>query len=716
MKSEIRSVYFSAVVLLSALVSLGFVHIVVAGGTGFSRIGAAAAAGPVFLAGAHSYESRQGPFLLPAAQAGAPGYEPAACPMPAPEGARVECGYLTVPEDRSRPEGRTIRLAVAIVRSRSPDPAPDPVVYLEGGPGYGPLRNIENWLLSTLLDRRDLILIDQRGTGFSQPDLRCPEFLETWRETGGRSLSLEESVDLTVQATVDCRERLEAGGVNLSAYHTAASAADLEDLRLALGYPEWNLFGVSYGTRLALAAMRDFPEGIRSAVLDSVVPTQVNIYETDPERTAQAFERLFSGCAADPACQAAYPGLEARFSAGLERLNRQPVLSPFVDEEAGVRIEQEVNGDLLAVLLYGAMYETRLIPYLPLAVDQMLAGNRQVAGAIETELVAYFAGQSHGMAISVDCVEEIPFNDPQAIQRAVAVYPDLLKASVAPRGFLNTPAALEVCAAWGVEPSGPVENQPVESDIPTLVLAGEYDPVTPAEWSRLAARSLSRSYYFEFARAGHGITTIPEGCPRQVRNQFLEAPNVPPDPDCLAGEGPESRPFVTGVYLNRGVYRLATGVLLDPQPLPAGALAACLLGMLATGVGGPLAARRRSSRMNAADAQPTPALPAARMAALAHRLGWLAALVDLAFAACLGVFILRTAAQDETLLLFGLPTAAAPLFILPWVAALLAAGSLALAALSWRDLSRRRSDLAFTLASALAVLGFTAWLVYFGLV
>jgi len=188
---------------------------------------------------------------------------------------------LTVPESRSNYTGKTIQLAVAILRSPNPQRGPDPVVFLAGGPGQGtlPLAALVAAGYAPTLAQRDIILIDQRGTGFSQPNLSCAQPMQT----SGKRLPFGAATNdrpAFIQAQVDdlitCGNRLRAAGIDLRAYNSAENSADLEDLRRALGYGPWNLVGVSYGSRLALTAMRYRPETIRSMVLDSAVPLQSN--------------------------------------------------------------------------------------------------------------------------------------------------------------------------------------------------------------------------------------------------------------------------------------------------------------------------------------------------------------------------------------------------------------------------------------------------------
>src|SRR5688572_23226007 len=256
------------------------------------------------------------PTLTAPLATAAPTYQPiferAACAFAVPSGYSPECGYLIVPENRARPGSPLIRLHVAIFRNRSGSPVSDPVVHLAGGPGSSSLE-VAGYLFSRgldpILERRDFILFDQRGTGYSQPRLDCPERADLTAALLGRGLSAAENHQEILDAFRRCRERLIAEGIDPSAYHSAASAADLNDLRLALGYEKLNLYAVSYGTRLALTVMRDYPQAVRSAVLDSAYPLQVNLYTALAPNADRSFNVFFSRCVAEPNCSAAYPDL-----------------------------------------------------------------------------------------------------------------------------------------------------------------------------------------------------------------------------------------------------------------------------------------------------------------------------------------------------------------------------------------------------------------------
>jgi pimeloyl-ACP methyl ester carboxylesterase len=228
-------------------------------------------------------------------------FEEADCPFKEPSGITLDCGYLTVPENYAEPNGTQIRLAVAIARHPSGNPEPDPIVYLEGGPGGSPLEFLYltfNTQYQALFEtNRDIVIFDQRGIGYSEPALDCPEMqalnIELLDyELDGATLTQDELDTLLVDSLMACGETLSVDN-DLSAYNSASNAADVESLRMALGYEQINLWGISYGTRLALTIMRDYPDGIRSVVIDSVYTPDVNLFSASPENLHRAFKRQY---------------------------------------------------------------------------------------------------------------------------------------------------------------------------------------------------------------------------------------------------------------------------------------------------------------------------------------------------------------------------------------------------------------------------------------
>lgn len=455
-----------------------------------------------------------------------PTFEPAPCAFPVPSGYSPECGYLILPENRARPEGAAVRLHVAIFRNRSGSPVLDPVVHLAGGPGSSSL-SVAGYLfgrgLDAILDRRDFILFDQRGTGYSLPRLDCPERQALTPVLLEGTLSEDETPPAIVDAFRRCRDRLTAEGIDLSAYHSAAGAADLNDLRLALGYDELNLYAVSYGTRLALTLIRDYPHAVRSAVLDSVYPLQINLYTALAPNAERAFNVFFDRCASDSNCDASYPDLRAVFYGLVDTLNAQPVSVSL--SAGGAERTVRVDGGLLIDILFVGLYNPAGTASLPQMIFDIREGDHDI---LRERLVLYFDTSSAlGMQMSVQCAEELPFNAPEeAYAAAWGVQPQI--AAFYPAGVQPLFAA---CEEWAAGPLDPRENLPVSSDLPALVLAGEGDPITPPDWGRMVAGDLPHAYFYEFPGNGHWVTRS-SSCALQMALAFWEDPASDPGSVC----------------------------------------------------------------------------------------------------------------------------------------------------------------------------------------
>jgi pimeloyl-ACP methyl ester carboxylesterase len=469
-----------------------------------------------------------------------PRFETSDCPFTKPQGVNVNCGYLVAPEVRAAPPSpaapvqKTIRLAVAIFKSTSSTPAADPIVYLEGGPGGSPLRAYASQVdlyFGPFLAQRDLILVDQRGTGYSQPALDCPQLTQADVDALSLDLSAAESDQRSNAALFACRDQLTRAGDNLAAYNSAESAADFNDLRSLLAYKEWNLYGISYGTRLALTIERDFPAGLRSVVIDSVLPPQVDLIDTQPDNTIRAFNQLFDSCAADAACRAAYPNLRTVFFDTAKKLNQTPIKTTITLPDVGIpglagkQVDMLVNGDSFISAIFQAFYITSYLPDLPQVIYQASQGNLDAVAQINTVFMASDKDFSWGMYASVNCYEEVPFSNESKLAASMQAHPELGGSQGSAQG------AFELCQGWGVAPAPASEDQAVKSDVPTLVLSGQFDPVTPPAWGKLAASTLSKGYFIEIPAAGHG-SSLSEACPRRLALSFFDNPAAAPDASC----------------------------------------------------------------------------------------------------------------------------------------------------------------------------------------
>lgn len=443
---------------------------------------------------------------------------------------QVDCATLAVPENRDRPDSRLIELEVMIVRARQTPAQPDPLVYLSGGPGgstTGLISSFE-YIFGTFALARDVILMDQRGTGLSRPSLACPDYSLANFEAYVGGYSLEDGAQHAADAIIACYNDYAAQGVDMNAYTSAENAADFEDLRRALNIEQWNLYGISYGTRLALTIMRDYPDGIRSVIIDSVLPPNAELYIETPINGATALEGLFELCAADRACNTAYPDLRNTFYTLVDTYNANPETVEVRRPADGKYYNAILNGDTLIGATFWNMYSTRSIENLPYVIQ--MAADGFIGPLRQDYLPAYFAWESiaTGMHYSVNCNEEIAFDTLTEIEAAS----DSLDARLQFFYDVDNYITYYICQEWNAGPPDPIEAAPVVSDIPTLILTGALDPITPPRWGALTAETLSNAHVFTVPNAGHGVTFAFE-CPRDFMRWFLTDPLAQLDTSCL---------------------------------------------------------------------------------------------------------------------------------------------------------------------------------------
>jgi len=467
-----------------------------------------------------------------------PVFEQTRCPFDVPLGAEVDCGMVIVREDRGGDDPNdVIRLAVAVYHSTSADPQPDPVIFLQGGPGSGAVADIVkayDTFIAPILAERDLIVFDQRGTGLSQPLLECQEYSRlVERQLRQSFFSGDEDPARYINTLLACRDRLTLRGADLAAYTSAASAADVNDIVTALGYEQANLYGASYGTRLAQTVMRDFPGIVRSAVLDSALPLEIHIYNEQAAKTDYVLNKLFDGCAAHRECNAAYPNLERIYYDLVARLDAEPVSVWGVLASDGRTFNVDVNGVELTSAVFFAMYASDLIPMAPQMIGDVRRGDYTWLRIFLAAPMNLDDGLSLGMMLSVNCHEEIFATTPAEITAANDAYPNT--AAFGRSALLGSAEAhYALCEQWGAAPFDPREVEPVTSPIPTLILVGEYDPATPPAFGRQVAENLPNSFFFEFPGRGHTSSIGVRECPFEMALAFLSDPLLEPDSACIA--------------------------------------------------------------------------------------------------------------------------------------------------------------------------------------
>lgn len=462
------------------------------------------------------------------------------CWFAVPADFAVACYRLKVPESRQGQSAIELSLPVAVITSPHDRKYQDPIVYLAGGPGDGAWLDSDriSWWWGFIDDNawvreRDVVLVDQRGTGLTQPRMDCPELQAAALQQLTLGADYAAAAKLSREATAACLKRVIAEGHDPTAYTTAESARDLHDLFAALKRPKWNVYGLSYGTRLALTYMRDFPDDIRSAILDSVVPLQAHFFEDGAWVTDRAFRTVFTGCAQDRKCHRDYPALQADLESLVAELNANPLavtrdnpLGTSLDSSGEVTIK--MTGDLLLGHLFINLYNRADIENVPRIIATFKARDMEAIDAEVDYLIDDTVGRADfgdGLWASANCLEEVPFNDLQRARAAYAAYPML-------KGMADAPDVSNACDLWAKRSPDPRDGAAVESDLPSLVLAGIYDPVTPPQYARLAAASLRRSFYFEFPGAGHDVLSN-EPCADLLAAAFLVNPDVMPTNPCL---------------------------------------------------------------------------------------------------------------------------------------------------------------------------------------
>jgi pimeloyl-ACP methyl ester carboxylesterase len=474
-------------------------------------------------------------LVLPAAApmpAGASDLQETTCMVDLPPGLvagqDVLCYYLTVPSRYDDPQGKTIRLAVIVIKASDFAPHPDPIFFAQGGPGGSTIDFYTSYLFGNhrLSRSRDFVLLEQRGTLHSEPALYCQEFDEYTLETLNLILEDEEAERRSQDALLACAERLRADDISLADFNSIENARDIESLRLALGYEAINLYGVSYGTLLAQHYMRLYPDSLRSVVLDGVVPTDVNLFVGLIQNEDRAFRYFFDSCQADPVCNQHYPDLEKVFYDTVRKMDENPVSVKIRDLDTDIEHPAMLDGQSLYGSVFQMLYDQTLARLLPRIIYDAQRGNFEIISKVLSFFV-FDRTMSYGMYYSVMCAEDGYF-DPQDVDYS-GVQPEIIEFNQD-----NPELILQACADWNVPllPDAEV-NLPVRSDVPTLLLSGGFDPVTPESYARIVAGNLSNAYEVTFPWGAHG-QLFDNACSDYIIQDFWDAPSRKPDTACLA--------------------------------------------------------------------------------------------------------------------------------------------------------------------------------------
>lgn len=442
------------------------------------------------------------------------------------EGQEYTFGYLEVLENRKEANSNTIEIPVYIFKSRSKNPKKDPIIYTVGGPGSTSMPTAQYMDYYKYLDDRDFILVEQRGNYYAKPHLSCPEWSEAIYQSNQSDFDLADYDSLFQKAANSCKKRLEMQGIDLNGYNTNEIALDINDLANALGIEQYNLLTISYSTKIAQVLMREYPDKIRSVVLDSPLPLEVNYDEESVQNLLESVSALLSDCENDLKCNSAYPNIQYRFFEFLKEKTKNPLKIEIKNPKSGKTEQFYLRGkDLIFVFTEAS---TGTVPDIPFEINKLL--NNDLT-SIKERLTYLFdkpeGGAGIGMRLSVWCAEENPFNSPEKIEQETNNYPEVQ--GLSPAVFDN-----EVCAIWGVQKVADIENQAVQSDIPVLFISGEYDNETPVKWAKAMTPNFPNNFHLIFKGWKHTPTTNWENqCAMILVNEFFNNPKVKPSADCF---------------------------------------------------------------------------------------------------------------------------------------------------------------------------------------
>jgi pimeloyl-ACP methyl ester carboxylesterase len=420
----------------------------------------------------------------------------------------AKCGTLEVYENRATKKGRMISINVVVLPATGDKREPDPFVYFAGGPGSAATEDAAGIAdaFKTIREHRDLLFVDQRGTGKSHP-LDCslfnPNDLQSYL---GYFFPLED--------IRKCRAELEAQA-DLTLYTTDIAVDDMDEVRAALGYERLNLFGGSYGTRAALTYLKRYPKRVRTATLQGVAPANQYMPSDFPLGNERALQGILAECAADEACNAAFPNLKEETKSLLAQLIKGPVDVDVQKPNSGDRVKVKLSRDLAAEAIRYMLYNPVAASRVPLTIHLAAQGNFAPLTEAAIRYRKFLVGTgSNGMYLSVTCAEDLPWIKPGEGERMAA------------NTFLGDyrlRQQRELCALWPRASIAKDYGAPVRSDVPVLILTGELDPVTPPSNGDAVAKTLKNSLHIVVPHGAHGLGGLENvDCILRITAEFVE--------------------------------------------------------------------------------------------------------------------------------------------------------------------------------------------------
>lgn len=430
-------------------------------------------------------------------------------------------GVLEVPENRKNSNSRTLKLVYKVLKAKKANTKKAPIVFLQGGPGGPTVIEAEFWKNHPLRNDRDIVLMDQRGTGTSEAN--CIEIGNAMFSIMRQDLDNEGEIRALNSIFSECKETMKHDGVDLAGYTSKENAADFEDLRKVLGYKKWNLFGASYGSRLGLTIMRDFPNSVRSAILSGILAPETNLINDYIQNFENSLFTVLERCENNEDCNNRYPNLKERLLKVIKKLKSDPLHFPYEGKPFVLNPQDAVS------ILYLYLYDRRSIGNIPLLIETF--ENRETEYLLHT--IKAFKNLSNyinwPMNYSVMAYEELPFYDELAMVESIK------RSEIALNLSMYSDLGIESLNNWHSFRALDFENQAVVSEIPTLMVSGGLDHVTPISNAKEAIKHLKNGYELIFSDEGHNLFN---SCFFQITEDFLNHPTQRPDTECSSEKKP----------------------------------------------------------------------------------------------------------------------------------------------------------------------------------
>lgn len=476
----------------------------------------------------------------------------------------VECGQWHTKSDSTNSSATNFKLKMVILRDHSQDHQQDPLFYLSGGPGsstYLEPENVDSWFYWFEIAKlsRDIILVDQRGTGLSRPKFECDNYLNFLRSSLRNDQPIEDDYQQAFETIKSCLQKAKRKGYQESEYSTSHSAKDMNAIAQTLGYKQWNIMGGSYGTRLGLEWMRQNPQQIRSAVLDSVYPLNKGLLEEWPETTHNALNYFWQRCAKTETCREHFDyqsfvsksasvntskntsqsasqsgsrnssqleyseeqianALELAFWSAVDILSENPQTVTVPLWYGDWPLKTVINGNRFISLMYQALYDDALQDDIVKLIQSVNANThtetlkKLAENAINSELAKEFNVLTY---FAVDC-REMPAPIKKDFDQQLDRYNQL-------QHYAEFAFQYDPCQLFEKREDLKAFRQPVKSNIPTLILSGGYDPVTPTAWAEEVSQRLSNAVLWFMPDVGHGVVNS-NVCVHQSLRRFLDKP------------------------------------------------------------------------------------------------------------------------------------------------------------------------------------------------